>query len=78
MTLNGHAPLVGLSSGLAALIIAGITGYISLSDRQTQAQVEHLIELKTDDKYNEIIRRLTAIEDVVRENHLWYTPRYGK
>lgn len=69
--MNGS--LKWYASAGATLIIAGLTGYLSLSakvdERQTQAQVEHLVDLKTQDKYAEIIRRLENIE-----KHLDQTP----
>jgi hypothetical protein len=58
--------LVGLSSAGVALILAIIGGYLSLdrrvSDATTTAQVEHIIDLKTGDKLDEIIRRLQHID----------------
>lgn len=54
------------ASAGATLLVAGLTGMLLLNskveERQTAAQVEHLIDLKMQDKYAEIIRRLERIE----------------
>ena len=63
-------PLVGLSSALAALILALFSAFFWL-DRRVDAlsaspitftQVEHIVDLKTTSKLDEILRRLDRIE----------------
>jgi hypothetical protein len=66
MILNGHAPLLAISGAIVTALLAGVANYVVLvtkiQERSTPEQVEHLIDLKTDDKYAEIIRRLEVIE----------------
>lgn len=56
-----------LSSGAVALVLAGLGGYVSLTnsilERTTPAAVEHIIDLKTADKLAETNRRLAHLEE---------------
>ena len=63
-------PLIGLSSALVALILALFGAFFAL-DRRVDAlaaspitfmQVEHIVDLKTTGKLDEILRRLDRIE----------------
>jgi hypothetical protein len=62
--------IVGLSGALAAVVIALATGYLAM-DRHVNAlasaaismgEVEHMVDLKTSTKLDEILRRLGRIE----------------
>ena len=58
--------LIGLSSAGAALILAIIGGYLSLDRRVSAAptteQVEHIVDLRTANRLDEILRRLGQID----------------
>ena len=70
--------LVGLSGALMALLLALATAYLSVDRRVnalastmvTMPEVEHMVELKTSEKLDDIIRRLARIE-----NQMAYLPR---
>ena len=54
--------LAALLVSLLALVSAIGTGYVSVATKTDSQQVEHIIELKTTDKYAEILRRLDSID----------------
>lgn len=73
MTLHSTKPFTSfasLSAATIALIIAIISSYLALDRKVTalaatavsQVQVEHLIDLKTSDKLDEILRWLQVLD----------------
>lgn len=68
MPLRGQIALgTLLSSGVVALVLASVGGYVTLSNdvlrRPTAVEVEHIVDLKTADKLAEINHRLAHIEE---------------
>lgn len=47
---------------LLALVAAVGGGYISVATRTTQAEVEHIVDTRTEDKFSETQRRFDAID----------------
>lgn len=58
--------LIGASGALAAILLSIAGGYLSLNQRvaaaTTAEQVEHIIDLKTANRLDEILRRLGQID----------------
>lgn len=57
------------SQAIAALVTAGIafvaaigSAYVSVATRTTQAQVEHIVEVRTVDKFAEVQRRFDSVD----------------
>jgi hypothetical protein len=78
--------IVGLSGAIVAVVIALATAYLAM-DRHVNAlavaaismsEVEHMVDLKTGGKLDEILRRLARIEDRLEQRHAEILAEKGK
>ena len=69
--------IAGFSSAIVAFLLALATAYVTMERHVTalaaatisMTEVEHMIDLKTTTKLDEILRRLTRIEDRLEQRH---------